>query len=74
MISFLVSIGFYILIGVVFWRLKILERRYLEPIFMWIMIAGIAALCQPWIFFLYHFGFAIVLTGTLGYIFSIHLK
>ena len=56
MVSFLISIGFYVLIGLIFWRLKILKRKYLEPIFMWIMIAGIAALCQPWVFFFYHYG------------------
>ena len=74
MIAFLVCIGFYILIGTIFWKFKILKRKYLEPIFMWIMLFGIVALCQPWMFFLYHYGFAILLMGTLGYIFSIHLQ
>jgi hypothetical protein len=74
MISFFVSIGFYILIGLIFWRFKILKRKYLEPVFVWIMVFGIFALCQPLVFALYHYGFAILLTGTLGYIFSIHLK
>jgi len=74
MVAFLVCIGIYVVIGVTFWRLGMIKRRYLEPIFMWIMIFGIVALCQPWIFFLYHYGFAVLMTGTLGYIFSTHLK
>lgn len=41
---------------------------------MWIMIFGIVSLCQPWIFFLYHYGFAILLTGLLGYTVSVHMK
>ncbi|MBM3708904.1 MAG: hypothetical protein FJW61_00580 [Actinobacteria bacterium] len=74
MISLIVSVVFCIIIGIVFWRLKILKRAYLEPLFMWIMIFGIFALCQPWAFILYRFGYAILLTGTAGYIFSIHVK
>jgi len=74
MIAFLVCIGFYILIGITFWKLDMLKKKYLELIFMWIMIFGIVSLCQPWIFFLYHYGFAILLTGVLGYTVSVHMK
>ncbi|MFW6138163.1 MAG: hypothetical protein ACOC7U_03220 [Spirochaetota bacterium] len=66
--------GFYLVLGLVFWRLKLLKRRYLEPIFMGIMMFGIVALCQPVLLPLYSSGFAILLCGTAGYIFVIHMR
>ncbi len=74
MISLFVAIGFYAVIGIVFWRLKILKRKFLEPLFMWLMLLGIFFLCQPWLMVIYHYGYAVLLTGTAGFIFSIHLK
>lgn len=74
MIKLIISIGFFILIGITFWKFKILKRKYLEPVFIGIMIFGIVALCQPLIFQLYSFGFAILLTGTGGYMFVSHMK
>jgi len=74
MISFLISIAFYVIIGVVFWKFGMLKQRYMEPLFMWISIFGIFTLSEPWIFHLYRYGFAILLTGTAVYIFAIHLK
>jgi hypothetical protein len=74
MYSLIAAVIFYIIIGLVFWRLKILKRKYLEPLFMWIMLLGIAFLSQPWFMFLYTYGYAVLLTGTAAYIFSIHLK
>jgi hypothetical protein len=74
MIAFVVCAASYLLIAVIFWKFKILRRQYLEPTFMCIMIFGIVALCQPWTFFLYQNGFAILSTGTLGYILAIHMK
>ena len=74
MIALFVSIGFCIVVGLVYWRLKRLKRIYLEPLFMWVMLFGLFALCQPWVFELYRYGFAVLMTGTLGYIFVIHLR
>ena len=74
MIKLIISIGFFILIGITFWKFKILKRKYLEPVFIGIMIFGIVALCQPLIFQLYSFGFTILLTGTGGYMFVSHMK
>jgi hypothetical protein len=74
MIAFVVCAISYLLIAATFWKFKILRRQYLEATFMWIMIFGIVALCQPWMFFLYQNGFAILSTGTLGYILAIHMK
>lgn len=84
MVDFLVAIGFVAVLLVVFWRLKMLRKKYLEPVFMGIMLFGIFALCQP-LFFehfyaqnavspLYRHGFTILLTGTFGYIGAIHFK
>ncbi len=74
MIKLIISIGFFILIGITFWKFKILKRKYLEPVFIGIMIFGIVSLCQPLIFQLYSFGFTILLTGTGGYMFVSHMR
>ncbi len=74
MIAFIICLAFYAIIGITFWKFKLLKRKYMEPLFMGIMIFGIVALCQPLFLALYTYGFAILMTGTLGYIFSIHLK
>lgn len=74
MVGFLVGIGFAIVLLLVFWRLKMLKKKYLEPVFMVIMLFGIVALCQPLIFQLYRHGFTILMVGTFGYIGAIHFK
>ena len=74
MISFFVALGFYLIIGLVFWRKKMLKKKYLEPLFMWIMILGIVALCQPLLIVIYTYGFALLITGVAGYILVTHLK
>ena len=48
MYSLIAAVIFYIVIGLVYWRLKMLKRKYLDPLFMWVMILGITFLCQPW--------------------------
>ncbi len=74
MVDFLIAIGFVAVLLIVFWRLKMLQKKYLEPVFMAIMLFGILALCQPLLFQLYRHGFTILLTGTFGYIGAIHFK
>lgn len=74
MTNFLVAIGFVAVLLLVFWRLNMLRKRYLEPVFMVIMLIGIVFLCQPVVFKLYRIGFAVLLTGTFGYIGAIHFK
>ncbi len=74
MIKLIISLGFFLLIGITFWKFKLLKRRYLEPVFIAIMILGIIALCQPLIFPLYSYGFAITLTGVGGYMFVSHMR
>jgi hypothetical protein len=56
------------------WRLKFLNKKVLEPTFMFLMLFGIVALIQPVSFWLYSHGFSILFPSTLGYIFAIHLK
>ncbi len=74
MIKLIIAIAIYVLVGFTFWQFKLLKRKYLEPVFISIMFLGIVSLCQPLIFPLYSFGFAILLTGTGGYIFVSHMK
>jgi hypothetical protein len=72
--SFLISIACCIVLVIVFKKFNILKRKYLEPTFMVIMLLGIIALCQPLSFFLYRYGFTILLTGLVGFNISIHMK
>ncbi len=51
-----------------------LSPRILEPLSMWIMIAGIVALCQPWIEFLHRYGVTIIIIGLVGFIVFSHIK
>ena len=71
---FLICIGFCLILSVTLWRLGRFNRKYLEPIFMVIAIFGILALCQPFFLALYNYGFAILLTGTIGFIVAQHLR
>jgi hypothetical protein len=41
--------------------------KYFEPASIWIMILGIAALCQPWSEFLHRYGVTIILIGFVGF-------
>jgi len=50
------------------------RRAVLEPLFMWVALFGIVALCQPVFFWLYQWGFTILLTGTIGFNVAINLK
>ena len=53
---------------------KEISARYLEPASQWIMIAGIIALMQPWVFFLHKYGVTITLVGLVGFIVFSHIK
>ena len=72
--SFLISIACCIILLFVLKKSKRLTRKYIEPIFMVIMLFGIVALCQPLSFFLYRYGLTILLTGLVGFNIAIHLK
>ncbi len=50
-----------------------INRRYLEPGSMWLMIFGIVALCQPWIFFLHRYGVTIIILGLACFIITSHI-
>jgi hypothetical protein len=43
------------------------SARYLEGGFMWLMVLGIVALCQPWIQVLHAYGVTITLIGLVGF-------
>jgi hypothetical protein len=44
-----------------------ISARYLEGGFMWLMVFGIVALCQPWIEVLHAYGVTITLIGLVGF-------
>jgi hypothetical protein len=44
-----------------------LSARVLEPLFQWLMIFGIVALCQPWVEVLHRYGVTITLAGLVGF-------
>ncbi|MEX0954097.1 MAG: hypothetical protein WDZ83_02665 [Rhizobiaceae bacterium] len=50
-----------------------LNRRFLEPGSMWVMIFGIVALCQPWNFLLHRYGVTIIIVGLIGFIITSHI-
>ena len=72
--SFLISLACCVVLLIVLKKVNKLTRKYVEPIFMVTMLLGIVALCQPLSFFLYRYGFTILLTGLVGFNIAIHLK
>ena len=46
--------------------------RRLEPASIWIMVAGIVFLCQPWIVFLHEWSVLVMLLGFIGFNVAIH--
>jgi hypothetical protein len=44
-----------------------LSAKVLEPFFMYGMIFGIVALCQPWVEILHRYGVTITLAGLIGF-------
>jgi len=51
-----------------------LARKVLEPVSMGIIVAGIVALCQPWVLFIHRRGFLITGIGLAMFIFFSHIK
>jgi hypothetical protein len=74
MVTLLIILGILAVFSVILGIVKRFKRRVLEPTFMIVALFGIVALCQPLFFWLYQVGFAILLTGTLGFIVAIHMK
>jgi hypothetical protein len=50
-----------------------LNPRLIETISTWVMVFGIVALCQPWIFFLHLYGVVIIIVGLVGFIVFSHI-
>jgi hypothetical protein len=51
-----------------------INSKYLEPASMWLMIFGIVALCQPWIFFLHRYGATIIIVGLVCFLITSHIS
>ena len=73
-ISLIVALAFCLILGLIMWRDKKFKKRYLEPIFMWVMLFGIVALCQPLWQPLFQYGYPILLTGVAGYMVVTHIR
>jgi len=73
-ISLIVALVFCLILGLIMWKAKKFKKRYLEPIFMWIMLFGIVALCQPLWQPLFQYGYPILLTGVAGYMVVTHIR
>jgi hypothetical protein len=52
---------------------RAINRKYLEPGSMLVMIFGIAALCQPWSLLLHRYGVTIILIGLVGFLITSHI-
>jgi hypothetical protein len=72
--AFFISVGGCIVLSVVLALLGLFKRRILEPLFMAVGLIGIVILCQPLSFELYTAGFAVLLTGLVGFNVAIHMK
>ena len=51
-----------------------LSAKVLEPLFMFTMVFGITALCQPWVELLHRYGVTITLAGLVGFSVFSHIK
>ena len=51
-----------------------LSAKVLEPLFMFAMVFGIIALCQPWVEILHRYGVTITLAGLVGFSVFSHIK
>ncbi|HDN85250.1 MAG TPA: hypothetical protein ENG47_05815 [Candidatus Aerophobetes bacterium] len=49
-------------------------KRYLSTVSIILVLFGIFSMCQPFTFWLYHYGFAILGGGAALYIILSHLK
>ena len=72
--AFFISVGCCVVLTVVLALLGLFKRRILEPLFMAVGLVGIVILCQPASFELYTAGFAVLLTGMVGFNVAIHMK
>ena len=49
------------------------NKRFIEPVAQWTMIAGIVALCQPWSEWLHAWSVTICIVGFVTFLVSIHI-
>ncbi len=50
-----------------------INQKYLVPAAQWVMILGIAALCQPWSLFFHKYGLTITLVGLVAFLVVMHI-
>jgi hypothetical protein len=68
-------IGLVILAAMIItlWRFKF-KARFLPIISIGVIVAGIGAICQPWVALLYRYGLAVLMTGVSTYILTSHFE
>jgi hypothetical protein len=49
------------------------SMKVLEPLSIWVMLAGIVFLCQPWVQFLHSYSVLIILIGLIGFNIAAHV-
>ena len=54
-------------------NIRVFNQKFLEPGSMWLMIAGIIFLCQPWIEVLHAYSVTIMLIGLIGFNVAAHI-
>ena len=54
-------------------NIRVFNQKFLEPGSMWLMIAGIVFLCQPWIEVLHAYSVTIMLIGLIGFNVAAHI-
>jgi hypothetical protein len=50
-----------------------INQKYLAPGSQSLMIFGIIALCQPWIFFLHRYAVTMIIIGLIAFIITSHI-
>jgi hypothetical protein len=50
-----------------------LNARVIEPGSMFLMLAGILFLCQPWVEFLHQWSVLVMLVGLIGFNVAVHI-
>ena len=50
-----------------------MSQKVVETVSMWLMIAGIVFLCQPWVHLLHAWSVAIMLVGLVGFNIAAHM-
>ena len=54
-------------------NIRVFNEKFLGPETLFLMVAGILFLCQPWVAFLHEWSVLIMLIGLIGFNVSVHI-